>query len=163
VLFLTENMRLRDSPANEAFANWTGRMSYDRSLYGSVDLPEQVDVTSSLQSTFTLFLQLRRPMRIPHSLKAEPFYALAMTPPIQSMILFCGVLDGQMPRRGYMNRRIERPRMATALQQTFLQHTLLYFLFQVCHLHRYVAGKVHQLCYCGIHTLSIACATARAW
>ena len=38
MLFLTENMRLRDSPANEAFANWTGRMSYDRSLYGSVDL-----------------------------------------------------------------------------------------------------------------------------
>jgi ATP-dependent DNA helicase PIF1 len=43
-------MRLRDSPANEAFANWIGRMSYDRSLYGSVELPKQVDVTSSLQS-----------------------------------------------------------------------------------------------------------------
>jgi len=50
VLFLTENMRLRNSPANEAFANWIGRMSYDRSLYGSVELPQQVDVTSSLQS-----------------------------------------------------------------------------------------------------------------
>ena len=107
--------------------------------------------------------QTERIVQIPHSLKAEPFYALAMTPLIQSMILFYGVLDGQMPRRGYMNRRIERPRMATALQQTFLQHILLHFPFQVCHLHRYVAGKVHQLCYCGIHTLSVACATARAW
>lgn len=42
VLFLTEDMRLRRNAANLAYTNWLHRLPYDASLYGSVQLPDEV-------------------------------------------------------------------------------------------------------------------------
>jgi DNA helicase Pif1-like protein/PIF1-like helicase len=50
LLHLTQNMRVQHTEDNQRYACWIGRMSYDRTLYGSVELSEQVQVTHSLKS-----------------------------------------------------------------------------------------------------------------
>ena len=54
VLYLTENMRIRNGAANVAFAEWMERMAYDPSLYGSIELPDQVRPLTSIFTAFSL-------------------------------------------------------------------------------------------------------------
>ena len=49
-LFLRQNMRISNGVANEAFADWIGKMSYDPAFYGRVQLPEQVNQLNNLES-----------------------------------------------------------------------------------------------------------------
>jgi hypothetical protein len=42
LLFLTQNMRMQQTEENERYARWIGNISYDKSLYGTVELPEEV-------------------------------------------------------------------------------------------------------------------------
>lgn len=41
-LFLQQNMQIRHGAANESFAEWIGKMSYDPSLSGNIKLPDTV-------------------------------------------------------------------------------------------------------------------------
>lgn len=41
-LFLRQNMRIRHGAANESFAEWIRRMSYDPTLSGDIKLPDTV-------------------------------------------------------------------------------------------------------------------------
>ena len=49
-LFLRSNMRIRNGVANEAFADWIGKMSYDPAFYGRIQLPKQVNQLNNLDS-----------------------------------------------------------------------------------------------------------------
>ena len=41
-------MQIRHGTANEAFADWIGKMSYDPTLYGCIQLPDKVNQLESM-------------------------------------------------------------------------------------------------------------------
>ena len=49
-LFLQQNMRIRHGAANESFAEWIGKMSYDPSLSGNIKLLDTVQQLQTVQS-----------------------------------------------------------------------------------------------------------------
>lgn len=49
-LFLHQNMQIRFGAANESFAEWIGRMSYDPTLSGDIKLPNTVQQLQTVES-----------------------------------------------------------------------------------------------------------------
>ncbi|KAF5190259.1 Atp-dependent dna helicase, partial [Thalictrum thalictroides] len=58
-LFLTENMRVIRGNANQRFAEWLARLSYDRNIYGQIEIPEWIKTTSD-RKLFRNFIYPRR-------------------------------------------------------------------------------------------------------
>jgi PIF1-like helicase/Helitron helicase-like domain at N-terminus/Helicase len=50
LLRLTQNMRVQRTDENQRYANWIGSMSYERTRYGNIDLPPEVDVMNSQEA-----------------------------------------------------------------------------------------------------------------
>lgn len=49
-LFLCQNMGIHRGAANESFAKWIGKMSYDPALFGDVKLPDTVQQLQTVES-----------------------------------------------------------------------------------------------------------------